>query len=167
MRKAFEELSDKSRIWIFQSNSKIDDSTSEKILTETDHFLQKWAAHGNALLASSTIEYNQFLIIATDEDFNLASGCSIDSMTRFIQELAQKFNLNLFDRSKLAFLKSGNVELVDMKSMKELVSQGYFDSEMLFFNNNINTKDQLRKEWLVKPEESWLSRYFQSAKSVL
>lgn len=167
MRKAFEELSDKSRIWIFQSSTKIDDATSEKILAETDDFLQKWAAHGNALLASSTVEYNQFLIIATDEDFNMASGCSIDSMTRFVQELAQKFHLNLFDRTKLAFLKSESVELVDMKSMKELVSQGYFDSEMLFFNNNISTKNQLRNEWLVKPEESWLSRYFQASKSVL
>lgn len=166
MRKAFEELSDKSRVWIFQSTAPLG-AKSEGILQEADQFLQQWAAHGAALLASSTIEYDHFLIIATDEDFNMASGCSIDSMTRFVQELAERHQLDLFDRSKLAFLKEKEVLLIDMKGMKEKVSQGFFDSEMLFFNNNIGTKAQLQNEWLVKPEESWLSRYFQSAKSVL
>lgn len=166
MRKAFEELSDKSRIWIFQSTMPLGEK-SEQILEEADQFLQQWAAHGAALMASSTIEYDHFLIIATDEDFNMASGCSIDSMTRFVQELAQRHQLNLFDRSKLAFLKGGEVLQIDMKSIKDKVAQGYFDSQMLFFNNNISTKSQLQNEWLVKPEESWLRRYFQSAKSVL
>ena len=167
MRKTFEDLKSSSRIWIFQSSKSINVSKQNHILEETDVFLNQWAAHGAQLLASCTIEYDHFLIIATDEDFNMASGCSIDSMTRFVQELAQKHELNLFDRSLLAFKKGEEIILVNMTKMKELVTQGFFSSEMLFFNNNIQTKAQLENEWLVKPEESWLSRYFKPAKSVL
>lgn len=166
MRKAFEELTDQSRIWIFQSKANFGEK-SEQIIVETDQFLQKWAAHGAQLMASCTIEFDQFLIIAIDEDFNMASGCSIDSMTRFVQELAARHNLDLFDRSKLAFLKNDEVVLVDMKEVKGLVNQGFFNNQTQFFNNNIQTKAQLKSEWLVKPEESWLKRYFQAAKSVL
>lgn len=167
MRKAFEELTDQSRIWIFQSTTSLTDQQQQKIIEETDLFLQKWAAHGAQLLASCTIEFDRFLIIAIDEDFNMASGCSIDSMTRFVQELAGKHNIDLFDRSKLAFLQGEKIVLVDMKEVKELVNQGFFNDQTQFINNNIQTKNQLKTEWLVKPEESWLKRYFQAAKSVL
>lgn len=165
MRAIFDELSDKSRIWIFQSGQPLI-GKAEQITQEADAFLQQWAAHGSQLKASCHVAYNHFLIIAIDEDFNMASGCSIDSMTRFVQELAKKHDVELFDRTKLAFNKEGEIVLVEMNKMKTLVAEGFFTSETLFFNNNIQTKAQLNSEWLVKPEESWLNRYFAVAKSV-
>jgi len=80
--------------------------------------------------------------------------------------LAKKHDVELFDRTKLAFNKEGEIVLVEMNKMKTLVAEGFFTSETLFFNNNIQTKAQLNSEWLVKPEESWLNRYFAVAKSV-
>lgn len=165
MRATFDELSDKSRIWIFQSTQPFDDKAGQ-ITEEANAFLQQWAAHGSQLKASCHVAHNQFLIIAIDEDFNMASGCSIDSMTRFIQDLAKKHAVELFDRTKLAFNKDGVVVLVEMNEMKKLVAEGFFTDQTFFFNNNIKTKAQLNSEWLVKPEESWLKRYFQVAKSV-
>lgn len=165
MRATFDQLSDKSRIWIFQSTQAFDDKANQ-ITDEANAFLQQWAAHGSQLKASSHIAYNQFLITAIDEDFNLASGCSIDSMTRFIQDLAAKHRVDLFDRTKLAFKKDGEIVLADMNKMKQLVAEGFFTDQTFFFNNNIQTKAQLNSEWLVKPEESWLKRYFQVSKSV-
>lgn len=166
MRTEFESLSDQSRIWIYQSKVKIDAPLAKTILAETDAFLQRWAAHGADLLASASIQYDQFLILATDENFNMASGCSIDSMVRFIQDLEQKFNLGLFDRTTLAFKKGDIVETHPMQNMKNLVESDYFTDNFYYFDNNIQTKGQLKSDWLVKPEESWLKKYFKPLKSV-
>ncbi len=166
MRTAFESLSEESKIWVFQSSKAIDESTAHNILTETDTFLHQWAAHGADLLASATIEFNRFLIIGIDQEFNMASGCSIDSMVRFVQGIEQKYNLGLFDRTKLVFKKQNQLEICEMNEMKNLVAENFFDSETLYFNNNIDKKGQLKTDWLVNPEETWLKKYFQTAKSV-
>ncbi|GHE54078.1 MULTISPECIES: hypothetical protein [Roseivirga] len=167
MTTAFDQLNDNARIWIFQSSAPIDPGIEQVLLDEIDAFLKKWAAHGADLMASATLLHRQFIVLGIDEQFNMASGCSIDSMMRFMQELAEKHNLNLFDRTLLAFLKQNKVETVELKALKSLIAQGYFENGVLFFNNTVQTKGDLQKNWLVKPEESWLKRYFDSAKSVL
>ncbi|WP_420384837.1 hypothetical protein [Roseivirga sp.] len=162
----FEKLSDQSRIWIYQSKTELDQTTQQNLLADTEQFLNQWAAHGEALLASATIEFNRFLIIAIDENFNMASGCSIDSMVRQVQNLGESHGVDFFDRTQLAFKKGDRIELMDMKEINQQVTQGFFDSETLYFNNNIQSKSQLKDQWLIRPEESWLKRYFQTAKSV-
>ena len=166
MRTEFESLSDRSRIWVYQSKEKLDASTAKNILDEANTFLQQWAAHGADLMASVTIEYDRFLILATDENFNMASGCSIDSKVRFVQGLDQKYQLDLFDRTLLAFKKDERIEMHLMQEMKKLVESDYFTDKTYYFNNNIQTKGQLKSDWLVKPEESWLKKYFKPLKSV-
>lgn len=162
----FEKLSDQSRIWIYQSKTELDQTTQQNLLADTEQFLNQWAAHGAALLASASIEFDRFLIIAIDENFNMASGCSIDSMVRQVQNLGESHGVDFFDRTQLAFKKGDRVELMDMKEINQQVTEGFFDSETLYFNNNIQSKSQLKDEWLIRPEESWLKRYFQTAKSV-
>ncbi len=167
MRKKFDELSQNSRIWIYQSDRAICEEEATRMIQDTDEFLHQWAAHGSDLLASATILYDHFLVLAVDEGFNMTSGCSIDSQVRFIQEIAKKYKIDLFNRTNLAFWKSNQVELIPMSDMKSQVEKDYFAEEVKFFDNNINKKEELENKWLVDPKESWLKRYFQTAKSVL
>lgn len=167
MKEEFSKLSPNSRIWIYQSTQKIDPKEQKKILEAAQQFLKDWAAHGSQLLASATIEHDHFLIIAVDENFNMASGCSIDSQFRFVQDLEKQFGLNLFDRTQLAFYKNGEVDIQPMNKISELIDQGYFEDTIHFFDNNIKNKSELAEKWHVLPEESWLKRYFKKANSVL
>lgn len=162
----FEKLSENARIWIYQADRKLEKEEQNEILELTEAFLHKWAAHGQALLASAKIEHNYFLVICIDESFNMASGCSIDSSVHFVQELEGKFNLNFFERSNLAFLINGEVELIPMQQLKTAVAEKNIQPDTLFFNNNIGTKAELEHKWCVKANESWLNRYFQTAESV-
>ncbi len=160
------ELPADSRIWIYQSDKPIEGDTKEKIKQLTDRFLSQWAAHGQDLLASSEIRENHFLIIAADEKFNAASGCSIDSQFRFIQEIGVQFGIDFFQRSNLAFEKNGSILLVDMKQIKSEIESGKISSNDTFFNNNVKTLAELSTDWKVKINESWLKRYFPASETV-
>lgn len=129
-------------------------------------FLKAWAAHGQDLHASGKIEYDQFLIIATDESFNLASGCSIDSSVHFVQDLGSRYSIDFFDRSKLAFLQEESVNLIALNSLKGSIEQQVVKPDSLFFQNTVQTKGELKSNWLVKAGESWLKRYFKTYVSV-
>ncbi|MBO3698912.1 hypothetical protein [Roseivirga sp. E12] len=167
MLSPFEELSAASRIWIYQADRALDQEEQKALLTASEEFLQQWAAHGQALMASATVKHDHFLIIATDEGFNMASGCSIDSSFRFVQEIGSKLGINFFDRANLAFLLDDQVRFINMKDLKSSIELGNVHGTSLFFDNNLTTKLELDKSWIVKAEESWLKRYFQAAKSVL
>lgn len=160
------ELPSNSRIWIYQSDRPIEEETKKQIIKLTNDFLAQWAAHGKNLLAASEIKENHFLIIATDEQFNTASGCSIDSQFRFVQEIGVQYGIDFFKRSNLAFEKNGSIQLVDMKLIKTEIENRQISPDDIFFNNNIQTLAELSTEWKVKVNESWLKRYFTASESV-
>ena len=120
----FDTLSKNSRIWIYQANRKLSAKEQEECLQRVEGFLGQWAAHGNALKASATIEHGFFLIIGTDESFNMASGCSIDTQVRFIQELGNSLDIDFFQRMNIAFLIQNEVELIEMSKIKTKVENG-------------------------------------------
>lgn len=162
----FNSLSGESRIWIYQGNRPLSNKEVGEALVKLEAFLNQWAAHGNQLHASGKVFYNRFLIVATDQLFHMASGCSIDSSVRFIQELGEQLDVDFFRRTDLAFLKKGEVEVYSLGQLKSKIESGDITTEDLFFDNTIAKKSQLEKEWIVKAGESWLNRYFKAAESV-
>jgi len=166
MQTPFNALDDSSRIWIYQSDRKINTGEQKAILSTALDFMTKWAAHGQDLKASATIEHDQFLIIGTDESFNAASGCSIDSSVHFVQELAQNYDIDFFDRMKMAFLINNEVKIIPLNELKSEIANEHLNAESQFFNNTITTKGDLNENWLVNAGNSWLKRYFKVHESV-
>ena len=163
----FEQLKPLSRIWIYQADRPINDEAQQTMLTASEKFIQEWAAHGQSLLASATVMHNQFLVMATDENFNMASGCSIDSSFRFVQGLGNEMSFDFFQRTNLAFYVNQKVKLVVLTALKGEIAKGNITSDTLFFDNNITTKAELHEKWIVSAGESWLKRYFQVTPNVL
>lgn len=162
----FEGMGDNSRIWIYQSDRPISKEEKESILVDSEVFLKQWAAHGSDLKASGTVLYDRFFIICTDESFNLASGCSIDSSVQFVQSLGQKHGIDFFQRTNLAFWEQEDIRMVKLNELKGLVANGEIGADSFFFENTIQTKGQLQKQWRVKASETWLKRYFKTALNV-
>lgn len=162
----FNRLSSNSRVWIYQSDRVLTGAEQDKILNELSVFLDKWAAHGNNLMASGTILHGTFLIISTDESFNMASGCSIDTSFRFVQDLGAKMQVDFFQRMNLAFLIEGEVLILKMSDLKNKIKEGVIKNDSLFFDNTIQNKFELETNWCVKAAETWLARYFNTSVSV-
>jgi hypothetical protein len=156
---SFESLEDSARIWIYQSSRKFTETEKSTISTTLEAFTHSWVAHGNPLKTSFAILYDQFIVLATDENFNEASGCSIDSSVRVIRQLDQQFSLGLFDRTKIGFLKGEQLEMIPLNELPNALTEGRWKQNSMVFNNVLSTKGQLTNGWIVPANQTWLKRY--------
>ncbi len=155
----FQSLPDYSRIWIYQSNKKLD-ARSIAILSETlKTFTENWTVHGQPMHASFDIRFDRFVILAANEGINAASGCSIDSSVRTLKEVGHALQVDFFDRSEVAFKNGDNVLILNISSLKSSLSNGDWNADTLTFHNLIADKSQLETAWLIPSKASWLKRY--------
>lgn len=162
----FDRISDEARVWVYQADRKLSADEKTLITEQASGFLSQWAAHGSDLQAASAVLYDHFLVICIDESFQMASGCSIDSSVRFVQELGQRIGIDFFKRTNLAFEAGDGVRLVEMTQIKAAIQEGSIEADSLFFDNNIQSKGQLASQWRIKASESWLKRYFKATLNV-
>lgn len=155
----FETLPDHSRIWIYQANRKLSDQEREFADQSLKEFCEQWVAHSQPLKTSYSIEYNQFVILATDEDYHLPSGCSIDSSVRALKELQGRLGIDLFDRSKVAFLNGEAVVTHSLSQLKGLFESGELAKSTITFNNLVPSRGDLERGWKTPVENTWLIKY--------
>jgi hypothetical protein len=155
----FDILPEHSRIWIYQANRAFNSEEVSIISNELSAFTDGWAAHGVPLRSSFDIRFNQFVILAADENVQEASGCSIDDSVRKVKELEQKVGVDLFDRKCIAFLKDKDVITLPMNDLKGEYDKGMWNGGTLVFNNVITRKGELNTGWLIPAETTWLKRY--------
>lgn len=159
----FDKLPDHSRIWIYQSSRPLNSTEVSIISDELSAFTNEWSAHGIPLSASFDIRFNQFVILGADQHQQEASGCSIDDSVRKVKDIEAKFaNVDLFDRRRVAFLINNEVTTIRMEDLKKEFNNGTWHGGTLVFNNVINKKGDLSREWLVPAEITWLKRYLPS-----
>ena len=145
----------RSKVWVYQSNRPFTASEAERIISSGNHFIAEWAAHGASLKASFDIIYNQFIVIAVDEQQAQASGCSIDKSVKFIKEIEQQFQLHLFDRLQVAYRTESEIAVCSLTEFEKLAEQGLVNETTVVFNNMITTKSAFDTEWEVPLKESW------------
>ncbi|MBC8109660.1 MAG: hypothetical protein H7Y04_01220, partial [Verrucomicrobia bacterium] len=105
--------------------------------------------------------HEHFLVLAVDESFNQASGCSIDASVHFLQNLEKNLPIQLFDRLHQAVIMDGKVVFMTQKQIKEAIATENFDKNTLVFNNLIQRVGDLENDWQIPAEKSWLGKYFQ------
>ena len=154
----FDSLEDSARVWIYQAGRKFTKTEKETISETLSAFTHQWVAHGNPLRTSFKIFHDQFIVLAADENFEQASGCSIDGAVRTIQQIDKQYGLNLFDRTKVAFLK-GEISVVNQVDLAKSLEKGLWESNTLTFNNVLATKGELLTHWVVPASQTWLRRY--------
>lgn len=155
----FEALPEHARIWVYQSNRSFTEEEVSAIMENSEQFVSSWAAHGQSLKGSVKVLYKQFLILAVDEGAHLPSGCSIDSSVHFIKQLQAVLNNDFFDRSKVAFVDDQEVVLESLNQAKGKIVQGVITGDTITFNNLVQNKIELERQWKVPVKESWLAKY--------
>ncbi|MFP4089208.1 MAG: hypothetical protein ACLFUB_07520 [Cyclobacteriaceae bacterium] len=161
----FEDMPPDARVWIYQASRALSQAEINYTHQLGQQFTSAWAAHAKPLRASVKVFHKRFLVIAVDESYNLASGCSIDASVALVKELEQKFSseaepFSFFDRSKVAFLHQDEIFVEPTARLKQQVAEGRITPETLTFNNLVSNKKQMEQEWLVPAGDTWLSRYF-------
>lgn len=152
----FNSLPAQSRIWIYQSDKKFTPADIQTISQMLQSFTDNWQVHGQPMEASFDIRYDQFVILAANDQ---ASGCSIDSSVRIMKELGSTINADFFNRTKVAFLMANEIVLLATTELKEKYSERSWNHLTPTFNNLVDTKSALAKNWLVPAGSTWLKRY--------
>jgi hypothetical protein len=156
----FEELPLESKIWIYPTNRKLSDQEVDEISLATKEFIENWVAHDTPLQASFVIKYNRFLILAVNQEIQVATGCSIDKSVAFIQALEQKYEIDLLDKMNVTYKQGENITHKSLIDFKKIAKEKAVTKNTIVFNNLVNTIGEWHEYWEVPASESWHQRFF-------
>ena len=134
----FSKISDESKVWIYSSEKELNMNQIEYIENKISNHLVNWQSHKKDIEAAVQIVENRFVIIAVDETKVSASGCSIDSLYRLIQDIELQLSISLLNRLNVYCVINDNIVCLPISSLKDKV-----DSSTLFYDLTINNKFQL------------------------
>ena len=152
-----------SRVWIYQSNRIFSLSEALHIEEMLHDFAANWKSHGADVKGHADLFFGQFVVIMADETAYNVSGCSTDSSVRLIKEIENRFRVNMFDRLLLAFVIKEKVQMLPMAQLPHAIAQSYVTPETPYFNNLVQTKEELENKWIIPAGQSWLARKFELA----
>ncbi|AYN68457.1 ABC transporter ATPase [Euzebyella marina] len=155
----FKSLPETSRVWIYQSNRPFSEEEMSELRSELDAFVEQWTAHGSSLRAGYEIKYNRFIILGLDQSVSSASGCSIDASVHFIQQLQQKYNVDLLDKMNVSYKQGEFIAYKPLADFKKMAKQKAVSKNTVVFNNLVNNKQEYEEFWEVPASESWHSRF--------
>jgi len=145
-----------SRVWIYQSSRLFTIPEAFHIEDILKKFAANWQSHGTPVKGYANLLYGQFIVMIADETATGVSGCSTDSSVRIIKQIEEQFGVNMFDRQMLAFLVKDKVQLLPMAQINYAVENDYINTDTLYFNNLVSTKQELLEKWIIPVKESWL-----------
>lgn len=155
-----------SRVWIYQSSRLFTLSEALAIEGLLNDFTAKWLSHGVPVKGAAYLFFGQFIILMADEKATGVSGCSTDSSVRLIKDIEQRFGVNMFDRTTLAFVVKDKIQLLPLSQLQYAFDNGFINSDTLYFNNLVQTKDELENNWLGPIKNSWLQKKISFNRSV-
>ena len=156
----FDDISDESKLWIYQSNLPFKDELINSLEKKISQFLSSWTSHGSELNSAFTIKYNFFLFIALDENNSNATGCSIDKLMSFIKMLEKEYGLRLLDRFDISYRKGSDIIIDRLNDFKKKVLTKEVNENTIVFNNLIKFKKDMTQNWELCAKDSWHQQLF-------
>ena len=155
-----------SRVWIYQCNRLFTLNEALEIEELLKEFTMQWKSHGTPVKGAAYLFFGQFIVLMADEQATGVSGCSTDSSIRMIKDIELRFNVNLFDRTTLAFIIKENTQLLPLSQLQYAIDNNFISGETLYFNNLVQNKEELEREWIQFVKDSWLARKISFPKTV-
>jgi hypothetical protein len=149
-----------SRVWIYQSNMLFSLAEALEIENQVNSFCEGWTSHGDDVSAYGNLFFGQFLVLMADESKISVGGCSTDSSMRFVKQLGEKYGVDFFNRTNLAFFIKDKVEVIPMNQVAYALENGFIEPETLYFNNTVLSKEGMEKNWIIPVKESWLEKKY-------
>ena len=147
-----------SRVWIYQSSRFFMMNEALTIEEMMEDFIINWKTHGEVVKGYANMFFGQFIIIMADESLPGISGCSTDSSVRLIKSIEEKFKVDMFNRQNLAFVLNEKVQLLPLSQINYAFENDFINKDTIYFNNIVQTKEELEAKWMIPVKESWLSK---------
>lgn len=148
------QLSDSCKIWVYFAEQALGDKEAI-VQKEVEGFLAQWKAHGSPLVAGCEIVDNQMLVIAVDEASQQATGCSIDSQVRFMQQLGQQLDINFFNRQLLAAQIDSALKVFSFQDFDKALEEGRLNEGTKVLDHLLPNLGALRSKGLNPLADSW------------
>lgn len=153
-------LSKQARIWIYKSDRILNDKEEACLEKKLTAFLDQWNTHGKSLVAEAWIEDSVFIILAVDEDQQLASGCSIDQSVHFIRQIGDRMNIDFFDRMVFVYRDDEDeVQFVNARDLPKCYERGMIHDQTKFYNTLLDKKGEWLESRLQPLEKSWHRKF--------
>ena len=156
---SFDELPDEARIWIYPSDRSFKKEEIIEIQKELTIFLGNWTAHSQSLEAGFILPHDRFIVIGINQESAQASGCSIDSSVRFIQDLERKFEIILLDKMNVTFKQGDYFVHKQLKDFRKMAKSKSITKETIVYNNLVDNKGDFLKYWEIPASQSWHIRF--------
>jgi hypothetical protein len=154
-----------SRVWVYQSSRVFSLGEAFDIEELLNNFAADWKSHGTPVKGAGYLFFGQFIVLLADETATGVSGCSTDSSVRLVKDIEQRFAVNMFDRTTLAFVVKDKVQLLPLSQLQYATENGFINGETLYFNNLVATKEELENKWIIPVKESWLASRIKETKT--
>ncbi len=155
----FNDLSETSRVWIYQANRSFSLDELDEIKLKLDQFIAQWTAHGADLKAGYEIKYKRFITIGLDQGMNAATGCSIDASVHFIQELEKAYTVDLMDKMNVSYKQGEFVAYKPLADFKKMAKNRSVSPNTIVFNNLVTNIAEYRTNWEIQAKDSWHNRF--------
>lgn len=150
-----------NRVWIYQADRFLSEAEVSQIDELAQNFVASWTAHGSALAGKASMVDGLFLVLEVNEEVTGVTGCSIDKSVHFIKSLGEKFNINFFDRMRVAYHDlDGKLKLSSREEFQDLVNSDDFSPDTIVYNNLIQNSEELTTNWKIPFSQSWHSKVF-------
>lgn len=150
-------FSPQSKVWVYQSSRLFTMSEALEIESLLNKFSSEWRSHGDEVYAYCNLFFGRFVVLMADETHARVSGCSTDSSVNFIKGLGQKFDVDFFNRTNLAFVVNEKIQLLPMGQLHYALDNYFINPDTLYFNNTVQTREQLEKNWIIPVKNSWIA----------
>jgi hypothetical protein len=161
MTVSFDQLPQDTRVWVYTANRLL---TNEEVLfveTQMKQFTAEWSSHGNPLNAASCVFDQSIIVIAVENGWNDASGCSIDKSVGVLKHIEKELNVSFFDRMVLLYREHENdsILFIGLNKLKMGIKEGVYSSKGFFVNTQSSVLEHVKtspwspieNSWLVKP----------------
>lgn len=155
-----------SRVWMYQSSRLFFLSEALEIENILQEFTGNWQSHGAEVKGYANLLFGQFIVLMADETQAGVSGCSTDSSVRLIKTIEQRFKVDMFNRQNLAFIIKEKIQMLPLAQLKYAVENNFIDGDTVYFNNLVQTKDELLNKWMIPVKESWLAKKIPALQAV-
>ena len=134
----FDEISDQSSLLVFCADKEIVDNGLTKDLIS---FIKSWTSHGEDVLGSFKIFFNQLVIVAFDETNNNISGCSKDKCYNLFKGFKLNYNLDFFRRDLVFYIDKDIMKVKELEVFKKIPLE--LRSSFIIINIFIKTKNDI------------------------
>lgn len=156
-------LPDDSRVWVFGADRALTDAEISRAESALGDFLDGWAAHGAPLMTGHEVIERRFLVVAVDERPAGASGCSIDALSRQIEDVGHMLGVDLLDGGRIWYRHGDEIVCCDRATFRARAAEGGITAETPVFDPTVGSLADVRGGRLERPAgSSWHARLLPS-----